>query len=95
MYQNMILSPVVYLLLGIVLSPCISALEEPKGIALYERNTTPAPSQSTETYTTTSSSSLPSTTISPPNEILEAVNITIDGQLFPPPIQIEGLTTTT
>lgn len=92
MYRNVVLSPAVYFLLLVVLAPSIFAHEEPKGVVLYQRQITPAPSHSAATYTTTSASS---TTTSPPNEILEAVNITLDGQLFPPPIYIEGITTTT
>lgn len=86
------MSSVVYLFLLAVLTSGISAHEEPRAVALYERQITPAPSQSVATQT---SAALSSTTTTPPNEILEAVNITLDGQIFPPSIHIEGVTTTT
>lgn len=83
------MSSVVYLFLPAVLTSGISAHEEPKAVALYERQITPGPSQSVATPTAASSSS---TTTSA--EILEAVNITLDGQIFPPSRHTEGVTTT-
>ena len=90
MCRNVILSPAIYFFLLVVFALCISAHEESKGVALYQRQVTPAPSHSVATYTTTSASS---TYTVPVNEIRDPVNITIDGRLFPPPINLEGLDT--
>ena len=86
MHQNL-------LLLGMgVFTSVICAHAQLDGVAMYKRQGDESTSID-GTQTTTSATATPTTT-SQPDEVYEAVNITLDGQIFPLSIHIEGVSST-
>lgn len=82
----------ILLLSAAALTPCISAYREPKGVALYQRQTTQSAALSAAATSTTAPAS--TTTLSP-NEFTEPFNITLDGRIFPPSVHIADMKSTT
>ncbi|CAD6591577.1 MAG: hypothetical protein ASARMPREDX12_005261 [Alectoria sarmentosa] len=75
-----------------VFTSVICAHVQLDGVAMYKRQGDESTSIEA-TQTTTSATATPTAT-SQPDEVYEAVNITLDGQIFPPNIHIEGVSST-
>ena len=86
-----IISALVLSVIG--LAPFTSANGKTKAIILYEREQITQPPRGSAVATSTTSSTSSSTTAAP-NEFAEPINITLDGQIFPPAVQVESLNST-
>ena len=78
---NMYLESALFLFLT-TLMPCISAVGNPDGITLFQRQASPTAAASTTLTSTTSTG----------DEISEAFYFNIDGKIFPPDVDVDDVT---
>ena len=77
---NMFLEPAPFLFLT-TLIPHVSAVGNPDGITLFQRQASP----------TAAASTMPPTTTSTGDEISEPFSFTLDGKIFPPDVVMDGV----
>ena len=78
---NMYLESALFLFLT-TLMPRVSAVGNPDGITLFQRQASP----------TAAASTTPTSTMSTGDEISEVLSFNIDGKIFPPDIEVDDVT---